>query len=292
VRSALDLLAEPWQLAFMRRAFAVAVVTGLVCGVIGSYMVLRGLAFIGDAVAHAVFPGVAVAYVVNFDLVLGGAVAGIATTMIVAGVAQHRRLREDTVIGVFFAFAFGAGIVVVSTQTSYTGDLASFLFGQVLAVSDRDVVTAAVAGAALVLVALAQRKELVAVSLDRETAAASGLPTVRLDLALYTMITITVVLSLKTVGNVLVLGLLITPAATARLLTDRLGPMMAVAALIGAVGSVAGLYLSYFHDLAAGGLVVLVLTGAFLVAWLLAPRHGLLFGSRPAGTSRATGATM
>lgn len=263
----LDLLAEPWQLAFMRRAFAIGAVTGVVCGVVGTYVVLRGMAFIGDAVAHSAFPGVALAYVLDLNLVLGGAAAGLVTALGIAAVAQNRRLREDTVIGVFFAFAFGLGIVLVSTREGYTGDLASFLFGQVLAVSDADVLIACGVGAVLVAVALGVRKELVAVSLDRETAAAAGLPVLRLDLVLYVLVTVAIVMSLSAVGNILVLALLITPAATARLLTDRLGTMMATSAAIGGGGAVAGLYLSYALDLAAGGMIVLVLTGIFVLAW-------------------------
>jgi manganese/iron transport system permease protein len=260
----------------MRRAFVVAAIAGVVCGVIGTYVVLRGMAFIGDAVAHSAFPGVAAAYVLHFNLAIGGAIAGVGTALTIAVVSQTRRLREDTIIGVFFAFAFGLGIVLVSTQHTHTGDLSSFLFGQVLAVSDQDVISVALFGAALVAAALALRKEFVAVSLDRETATASGLPTFRLDLALYVMVAIAIVMSLQAVGNILVLALLITPAAAARMLTDRLGMMMTLAAIIGGICAVVGLYLSYTFDLAVGGLIVVVLTAVFAVVWTLAPRHGLL----------------
>ncbi|WP_338895157.1 metal ABC transporter permease [Streptomyces sp. TG1A-60] len=138
-----DLIAfftDPWQLPFMQRVFAVAAIIGLVCGVIGVYVVLRGMAFIGDAVAHSAFPGVALAYAFEGNLLLGGAAAGITTAVLIAFVSQNRRLKEDTVIGVFFAFAFGLGIVLVSTRDSWTTDLSSFLFGHVLAVSAADVV--------------------------------------------------------------------------------------------------------------------------------------------------------
>lgn len=274
-----DLLAflnDPWQLPFMQRAFAVAAIIGLVCGVVGVYVVLRGMAFIGDAVAHSAFPGVALAYAFEGNLLLGGAAAGITTAVLIAFVSQNRRLKEDTVIGVFFAFAFGLGIVLVSTRDSWTTDLSSFLFGQVLAVSASDVWTVAAIGAVLVLVVLAIGKELVAVSLDRETARAAGLPVFRLDLALYIAVTTTIVMSLEAVGNILVLALLITPAATARMLTERLWAMTLLASLIGCAGSIAGLYVSYSYDLAAGGSVVVVLTGLFILTWCLAPRHGLL----------------
>ncbi|MDH6604956.1 manganese/iron transport system permease protein [Streptomyces sp. SAI-208] len=272
----IEFLTDPWQLPFMQRAFTVAAVIGLVCGVVGVYVVLRGMAFIGDAVAHSAFPGVALAYAFEGNLLLGGAAAGITTAVLIAFVSQNRRLKEDTVIGVFFAFAFGLGIVLVSTRDSWTTDLSSFLFGQVLAVSATDVWTVAAIGAVLVLVVLAIGKELVAVSLDRETARAAGLPVFRLDLALYVVVTTTIVMSLEAVGNILVLALLITPAATARMLTERLWAMTLLASLIGCVGSVTGLYVSYAYDLAAGGSVVVVLTGLFVLTWCLAPRHGLL----------------
>ncbi|WP_052745319.1 anchored repeat-type ABC transporter permease subunit [Streptomyces sp. WM6386] len=272
----IDFLLDPWELPFMQRAFAVAAVVGLVCGVVGVYVVLRGMAFIGDAVAHSAFPGVALAYTFEGNLLLGGATAGIVTSVLIAYVSQNRRLKEDTVIGVFFAFAFGLGIVLVSTRDTWTTDLSSFLFGQVLAVSPQDVWTVAGIGAVLVAVVLALRKELVAVSLDRETARAAGLPVFRLDLTLYVVVTSTIVMSLEAVGNVLVLALLITPAATARLLTERLWTMTLLASAIGCVGSLAGLYVSYTYDLAAGGSIVVVLTGVFMVTWCLAPKHGLL----------------
>ncbi|MFD8963891.1 anchored repeat-type ABC transporter permease subunit [Streptomyces sp. NPDC059568] len=272
----MEFLLEPWDLPFMQRAFAVAAVVGLVCGVVGVFVVLRGMAFIGDAVAHSAFPGVALAYAFNGNLLLGGAAAGITTAVLIAVVSQNRRLKEDTVIGVFFAFAFGLGIVLVSTRDSWTTDLSSFLFGQVLAVSSGDVWTVAGIGAVLVALVLVLRKELVAVSLDRETARAAGLPVLRLDLTLYIVVTATIVMSLEAVGNILVLALLITPAATARMLTERLWAMTLLASAIGCAGSVAGLYVSYAYDLAAGGSVVVVLTGVFAVVWCLAPQHGPL----------------
>jgi manganese/iron transport system permease protein len=242
-------------------------------------VVLRGMAFIGDAVSHAVFPGVAIAFVLTTNMVLGGAIAGLVTAVAIALFSQNRRLKEDAVIGVFFAGAFGLGIVVLSTAPGYSGSLESFLFGQILGIGDGDVVTALVAGPVLLLVAAALHKELVAVSLDRETARVAGLSTFWLDVALYAMVTCAIVISLQAIGNILVLALLITPAACARLLTDRLRIMMVLAAVIGAVSSVVGLYLSYRYDLAAGGMIVLVATGAFLLCSIAAPRHGLLRAS-------------
>jgi manganese/iron transport system permease protein len=184
------------------------------------------------------------------------------------------------VIGVFFALAFGIGIVVVSTQSNYTGDLASFLFGQILGISDTDVWTVAVVGAVVVAITLLLRKEFVAVSLDRETAVAMGLPAFGLDALLYVLVTLAVVISLQAVGNILVLALLVTPAASARMLTDRLSIMMALAALIGGASSLAGLYFSYHYELASGGLIVVFLSLVFLLSWLFAPKHGVIINSR------------
>ncbi|MEU6441640.1 anchored repeat-type ABC transporter permease subunit [Streptomyces sp. NPDC047046] len=280
-------MTAPWEHVFMQRAFAVAVMCGVVSGVIGAHVVLRGMAFIGDAVSHSVFPGVAIAFVLQFNLVLGGAVAGLLTALAVAVFSQNRRLKEDTVIGVFFAAAFGLGIVILSTAPGYSGSLESFLFGQILGISDDDVRTVAVMGLVLLLVAGAVHKELVTVSLDRETARASGLPVFALDIVLYALVTVTVVISLQAVGNILVLALLITPAACARLLTDRIGVMMLLAPAVGAVSAVVGLYLSYTYNLAAGGLIVLVVTGVFVLCWLFAPRHGLL--TRRGHRARSTG---
>ncbi|MFD0851954.1 metal ABC transporter permease, partial [Actinomadura adrarensis] len=162
-----DFLTGPWDHVFMRRAFLIAVMCGIVCGVVGSHVVLRGMAFIGDAVAHSVFPGVAIAFVLQWNLTLGGAVAGLVTALLVAVFAQNRRLKEDSVIGVFFAAAFGLGIVILSTAPGYSGSLESFLFGQILGISDGDVRTVAIAGTGLLLLALVLHRGLVTVGLDR-----------------------------------------------------------------------------------------------------------------------------
>jgi manganese/iron transport system permease protein len=264
------------DLAFLPKALAVAVMSSIVCGVVGCHVVLRGMAFIGDAVAHAVFPGLAVAFVLQGSLVLGGVAAGVATAVLVAVFAQHRRLREDAVIGVFFVAAFALGIVVISRSPGYAGSLAQFLFGSITGIPTRDVVTVAAAGLVVLGAAFVGHQALVTVSVDRESARAIGLPVFWLDLALYVGVTLAVVISVQTIGNILVLALLITPAATARLLTDRLGLMMALSPAIGASSATVGLYLSWSYDLPVGGTIVLVLTGGFLLAWLVAPRHGLV----------------
>lgn len=264
------------DLAFLPKALVIAVMSSIVCGVIGCYVVLRGMAFIGDAVAHAVFPGLAVAFVIQGNLVLGGAVAGVLTAVLVAVFSQNRRLKEDSIIGVFFVGAFALGIVIISSAPGYSGSLQQFLFGSITGIPDEDVIVVAVTGAVLLLVAFVLHKELVAVTLDREMARSTGVPVFRLDLALYVMVAIAIVISIQTIGNILVLALLITPAATARLLTDRLGVMMLLAPTVGGVSALVGLYLSWSLDLPVGGTIVIIATVAFLLAWAFAPRHGLV----------------
>lgn len=273
-----DFLADLFNpdLRFLPKALAVAVVSSIVCGVVGCYVVLRGMAFIGDAVAHAVFPGLAVAFVLSGNLILGGTIAGVVTAVLIAVFSQTRRLREDSVIGIFFVGAFALGVVVISRAPGYAGSLEQFLFGSLTGVPDRDLVVVAVAGLGVLAAVLALHPRLVAVSLDREMARALGLRVFWYDLALYVLVTLAVVVSVQTIGNVLVLALLVAPAATARLLTDRLAVMMAIAPALGSLAALVGLYVSWSWDLPVGATVVLVLTAVFLAAWLLAPRHGVL----------------
>ncbi|GAB3400225.1 anchored repeat-type ABC transporter permease subunit [Schumannella luteola] len=264
------------DLAFLPKALIVAVMSSIICGVVGCYVVLRGMAFIGDAVSHAVFPGLAVAFVVGGNLVIGGMIAGVLTAVLVAVLAQFRRLREDSVIGILFVAAFALGVVIISAAPGYAGSLEQFLFGSITGIPDSDLITVAVMGLVVLGIALLLHKELVAVSLDREMARALGLKVLALDVVLYVLVALAVVVAVQTIGNILVLALLVAPAATARLLTDRLGRMMLLAPLIGGVGAVVGLYLSWSFDTPTGGTIVLVLTAVFLVVWLVAPRHGVL----------------
>jgi manganese/iron transport system permease protein len=264
------------DLAFLGKALLMAVMSSLVCGIIGCHVVLRGMAFIGDAVAHSVFPGLAIAFVLQGSLVLGGVAAGVVTSILVAVFSQNRRLKEDSIIGVFFVAAFALGIVIISRAPGYAGSLQQFLFGSITGIPTADLYLVAMTGTVLLAVMLLLHKELVAVSLDREMARSIGLPVFALDLVLYVLVTIAVVISVQTIGNVLVLALLITPAAAARLLTDRLVSMMVLAPAIGMTSAVIGLYLSWSIDLPTGGTIVLVATAAFLLCWLFAPRHGLI----------------
>jgi manganese/iron transport system permease protein len=278
------------DLAFLPKALLVALMSSVVCGVIGNYVVLRGMAFIGDAVAHAVFPGLAVAFVVSGNLVIGGTVAGVFTAVLVAVMSQNRRLKEDSVIGILFVAAFALGVVIISRSPGYAGSLQQFLFGSITGIPDRDLLVVAGMGAFVLLVVAALHKEFVTVSLDRESARALGLKVFWLDMALYVLVALAVVISVQTIGNILVLALLVAPAASARLMTDRLAVMMVASPLIGGLCAVFGLYISWSWDLPTGATIVLILAAVFILAWIISPSRGLLgrgLGSAPIGKEAA-----
>jgi len=268
--------ADPLQYGFMQRALLEVILMGLTCGVIGAYVVLRGMAFLGDALSHAIFPGVVIAFLLNINLSLGALVFGILTVLGIAGIARNRRVSEDSAIGVLFTGAFALGVVLISQVKGYTGNLADFLVGQVLGVSTTDVLIS-LAVAVLVLGALAFfNKELVLTAFDREMAEAMGLPVALLDMGLLLGIALTIIVSLQAVGNILVVAMLVTPAAAARLWTDRLPVMMALSALFGILAGIGGLLISYHGNYAAGGTIVLLVTLLFGLSYLFAPRHGWL----------------
>jgi manganese/iron transport system permease protein len=272
----LDWLFDPLSFRFMRLALVEVAIVGLVAGFLGTFVVMRGMAFVGDAIAHAVFPGVVIAFLANLNLFLGGAAFGLLTAVAISGLSLTRRIREDTAIGVVFAGAFALGVVLISTSDNYTGDLASFLFGDVLAVTMTDIYLSAIFGGFAFVAAFLLRRVLLLASFDREMALSMGLPVSWLETLLLLLVTLTIVISLRAVGNVLVLAMFVTPAATARLLVDDAGKMMVLSALLGAAAGVGGLYISWHTDLAAGGTIVLTATVIFMAAMLLAPRHGLI----------------
>ncbi|STC70303.1 anchored repeat-type ABC transporter permease subunit [Corynebacterium pilosum] len=269
--SVVDFLADLTNpsLAFLPKALLISMIASAVCGVVGTHVVLRGMAFIGDAVAHSVFPGIAVAFALQVSVLAGGAVAGGVVAILIAVLSQRRRIKEDTVIGILFAAAFALGLVIISRVEGYTASLSSFLFGSITGVTNADITVAAIVGTLIVAVIVASSRELTAVALDRETARAMNLPVFLLDVVLYLAVTFAVVISVRTIGNILVLALLVTPAATARLLTNTLSTMMWLACAIGAVGSIAGIYFAWAIDLPAGATIVLTITAIFAVTWLV-----------------------
>ncbi len=262
---------EPFSYPFMIRGLIAALTVGLVCAVLGVYIVLRGMAFLGDAIAHAILPGVAVGYLISGGgnqlwLLLGGLVAGVLTALGV-GVISKGGIREDTAIGVLFAGMFALGIALISTVRSYTIDLTHFLFGNVLGVSNSDLWVITIAGGLVVLIILAFYKELQVLSFDPLLAKTLRLPVTFLNNLLLLLIALTIILSLQTVGIALMTAMLVTPAATAYLLTRRLGAMMTLSATIGVISAISGLSLSFYINIASGPAIVLVCTTFFLLAF-------------------------
>jgi manganese/iron transport system permease protein len=265
----------------MRRALIEVIIVGVVAGFLGTYVVTRGMAFVSEAITHAVFPGVVIAFLAGISLVLGGFAFGILTALAISGLSLTRRVREDTAIGIVFAAFFALGIVLISTTEGYTRDLTNILFGDILAVTASDIYLSLAVGGVALLGGIALRRALLLSSFDREMAQALGLPVFWLDTVLLLLITMTIVISLRAVGNILVLAMFVTPAATARLLVDDAGKMMPLGAALGATAGVVGLYLSWHLDLAAGGMIVLTATGFFVVALLVSLARSRIRAAAP-----------
>ncbi len=273
----IDFLRDPWTFEFMRRGLIAAALVSAVAAVVGSMVILKGMAFIGDALPHASFGGVAVAFALGANLYAGGAVAALLTALLIGFISRRGLVRYDTAIGILFVGAFALGILVVSRQQNYTGDLFSFVFGNVLAVSWGDVWLTVAIGALVLAAVAAFYKELLFTSYDPTMAAASGLPVDAVQYGLLALLALTTVIALQTVGIVLVVALLITPAATAQLLVRSLAGMMVLGAAIGALASLVGLYIAWYADVSASASIVLTATGIFLLTFLLAPAKGLLW---------------
>jgi manganese/iron transport system permease protein len=272
----LEFFTEPLSFPFMQRAMLEIIIVGALCGLVGSFVVLRGLAFIGDALAHAVFPGVVLSYAAGHNIMLGASVFGLLTALGIGLISRSKRLSHDSAIGVIFAAFFALGVVLLSRQTGFRQDLGSLLFGNILGVSRQDVLITFVVGLVIVAVVFLLLKELTLVAFDTNLAHSTGYPVFTLDIILLLLVSTTVVVSLQTVGNLLILALLVTPAATARLLTDRLNTMFALSVAIAIISGVIGLYISFHWSVAAGGAIVLTATVLFAVALVFAPQHGLL----------------
>ena len=267
-----DPLSDP---AFLRGLIDVIAVA-IIAGVVGTFIVLRGIGFLGDALAHAIFPGIVTAFLLGGNLLIGALVAGLTTAAIMGLLTANARVRDNTSIGVIFTAAFALGVVILTNKSVSADELEGILFGDPLSAQLSDVILTVAIGAAVVATVIVLRRLLVMASFDPSGARAMGLPVVALDVLLLALTALTVVVSFKAVGNILVISLLITPAATARLFTDRLVPTAALACALGAVAGVTGIFIGYDRDTSAGGIIVLTATAMFFAAWLLAPRHGII----------------
>ncbi|MEL7076476.1 MAG: metal ABC transporter permease [Cyanobacteria bacterium J06582_2] len=279
----LEIILEPLQYGFMQRSLVVAVTVGIICAVVGSYLMVQRLALLGDAISHSVLPGLAIAYLVGANIFFGAFIAGIISTVLINVISTRSNIKEDTAMGIVFSAFFALGITLITVvQKDNKIDLNHFLFGNILAVDGNEVRdTLIIAGIVLTVVCLLY-KELLFYTFDKLGAQAVGLPVGLLDLGLMILIGLTIVASLKAVGVVLVLSLLITPAASAYLLVTRLHLVMLLGILIGVVSSIAGMYLSYYYNLPSGPAIVLVASAIFSLALLFSPSQGLL--TNPTGS--------
>ena len=277
----MSFLTEPLGYEFFARALAASAMVGLVCAVVGTYMVLRGLAFMGDALSHAAFPGVVAAYLIGAPFYIGATIAAVGTSLAIGWITRRGRLRGDTTIGVLFAGMFAFGVFLFSTIPNYVGDLFGFLFGEVLGISSVDLMALTILGLVVLAVVAVLWKEFLYSTFDPLGAGASGLPVALLEYLFLGLIAMTIVISLQSVGIILVVAMLVTPAATAQLLTNRFSWLILVAAGIGIVAPLIGLYVSYWTNTASAALIVLVETATFLAALLLGPRTGLLRRRQP-----------
>jgi len=275
-----DLVLGPLSYPFMVRGLAAAVMVGVVSALIGTYVTLRGMAFFGDALAHAILPGVAVGYLVSGGargpVFWWGLGTGILTAIGIGAIGKSTQMKEDTAIGIIFSAMFALGIALISSMRSYAVDLAHFLFGDVLGVSQNDLWLIGGFGGLVVVAILVFYKEFLVLSFDPLLAATLRMPATFMRYLLLVLIALTIVVSLQTVGVALMVAMLVTPAATANLLTRRLPATMGLAAFIGALSGVVGLYISYYVSVASGAAIVLVCTLFFLQALLFSPQKGLL----------------
>ena len=269
----IDLIITPLNYSFMVRGLTAAVLTGIVCAVVGVYVVIRGMAFFGDALAHSILPGVAVGYLITGGskepLFWWGTGTAVIVSLAIGAVSRGAKIKQDTAIGIIFAGMFALGIAIISTVKSYTVDLTHFLFGDVLSVSGNQLITiAAFSGVILVLV-IAFYKEFLVLTFDPTLAATLRIPIRVFEYLQLVLIALAVAVSFQAVGVALMVAMLVTPAAAAFLLTKRLPVMMILAAMIASASGVIGLYLSYYVNVASGPAIVLVATAFFLLAWLI-----------------------
>ncbi|MBD1912830.1 MULTISPECIES: metal ABC transporter permease [unclassified Leptolyngbya] len=273
----MEWLLDPLQYAFMQRSLIVALLVGVICSVVGSYLMVQRLALLGDAISHSLLPGLAIAFLLGVNIFIGAFIAGVISTVIIAWIHRRSPIKEDAAMGIVFSAFFAFGIVLITViQKDNKIDLNHFLFGNILGVTLGEVRDTAIIAALVLLSVFLLYKELLFYSFDPQGAQASGLPIGLLNSGLMILIALTVVASMKVVGVILVLALLITPGATAYLLVPRLHQVMLLGAAIGVFSSISGMYLSYYFNLPSGPAIVLVASALFALAFLFSPSYGVL----------------
>lgn len=261
---------------FLQKALLTSIIVGIICGIIGCFIVLRGMALMGDAISHAILPGVAISYILGVNYFYGAVIVGVLTALGIGAISQNSRIKNDASIGIVFSAAFAIGIILITKAQSAT-DLTQILFGNVLHVRSSDMWLTIVIGAIVLLVISLFYKELLVSSFDETMAEVYGLKTRFIHNGIMVLLTLVTVASLQTVGVILVVSMLITPASTAYLLTNRLSLMLVLASVFGALSSILGMYFSYIFNLPSGPVIALATTAIFLVALVFSPQQGLLW---------------
>jgi len=272
----MDWVLAPLAYAFMQYGLIAALMVGILCSIIGCYVVLRSMAFLGDAMAHAILPGVAVAYLLHGNLTVGALIAAVLVALGIGFVSHKGTIKEDTTIGIIYTAALALGIALISSIRTYAVDLTHILFGNVLGVGERELWMTAIIGSIVLIITLLCYKPFLVISFDPILAQTMRLPVEFFRNLMLILLALTIVVSMQTVGVGLVAAMLVTPATTSYLLTYRLPTMMALSALIGALSSLIGLYASYYLNISSGSAIVLVATIFFLLAFLFSPRQRML----------------
>ena len=269
-------LIDPFTFAFMQRGLIAALIVGIICSLIGCFVVIRSMAFLGDAMAHAILPGIAIAYILGSSLILGALIAAVIIALGIGFLSKQAKIKEDTAIGILFTAALAVGIAIMSTIRAFAIDLTHILFGNILGVSNKDVIFVAVMGGIILILLIIFFKEFMIISFDPVFAFTQKIRVNFFNNFLLILLSLTIVMSIQTVGVVLVTAMLVTPGAAAYLISRKLKQMMFISAGFGILASIAGLYLSYYANISSGSAIVLSATVIFLVVFLFSPGKGLL----------------
>lgn len=272
----MDFIQDLMNYEFLQKAFITSVVVGIICGIIGSFIILRGMALMGDAISHAILPGVAISYMLGINYFYGAVVTGVLTALGIGVIDQHSRVKSDSSIGIVFSAMFALGIILITMAQSAT-DLTQILFGNVLSVRDTDMWMTIIVGIIVLLAVVFFYKELLVSSFDQTMAQAYGLKTRLIHYGIMVLLTLVTVASLQTVGVILVVAMLITPASTAYLLTNRLSIMVLLSSFFGALSAVIGLYVSFLYNMPSGPVIALAATGLFVLSFLFSPKQGIVW---------------
>lgn len=271
----MEFIQDLFTYTFLQKALITSIMVGIICGVIGSFIVLRGMALMGDAISHAVLPGVAVSYMLGINYFYGAVVSGVLSAVGIGVIKQNSRVKSDSSIGLVFSAAFALGIILITLAKSAT-DLTQILFGNVLSVRSSDMWLTIIVGAIVLFAVFLFYKELLVSSFDETMAKAYGLKTGWIHYGIMILLTLVTVASLQTVGVILVVSMLITPASTAYLLTNRLSVMLVLSAFFGALSSIIGLYISFVYNLPSGPVIALATTALFILVFLFSPKQGVI----------------